>query len=218
MNLRLLSLIRFAPILFLTISAATASADIVYDNGSKNGTYYAWDIGKGSGAVTSDSFTVTGEDKVLTGLSFAVWLNSGDTLSSVEVDITSQPFGGTTFFDQVVNVTASECGNNGLGFVVCVENGVFNGPNLSAGTYWLNLDNAIATNGDPVGWDENFGEGCSSPGCPSMAMHTDSGTIPSEAFTLFGGVNGGTVPEPGSFLLFGTALAGLAAGIRGRRS
>ena len=55
---------------------------------------------------------------------------------------------------------------------------------LGAGTYWLNLDNAVTSQGNPLYWDENSGVGCQSQGCPSSASESAVGTIASEAFDL----------------------------------
>jgi hypothetical protein len=82
---------------------------------------------------------------------------------------------------------------------------------LNNGSYWLNLQNAIVNNGDPIYWDENSGVGCSSPGCPSRAFTIEP--VPSESFTLYGGSNG-TTPEPSSSLLFGTAAIGVGTVLR----
>ena len=49
---------------------------------------------------------------------------------------------------------------------------------LNAGTYWVNLQNAVVNTGDPVYWDENSG--------PSLASESSVGTIPSESFTILG--------------------------------
>ena len=74
---------------------------------------------------------------------------------------------------------------------------MFNGPTLNAGTYWLNLQNAVSADGNPVYWDSNDGAGCHSLGCPSEAVDSSVGTIPSEAFTILGSQSGtGTTPEP----------------------
>ncbi len=51
---------------------------------------------------------------------------------------------------------------------------------------WLNLLNAVVPDGDPVYWDENSGAGCHSTGCPSQAVESGVGTIPSEAFDITG--------------------------------
>jgi PEP-CTERM motif len=91
--------------------------------------------------------------------------------------------------------------------------------NLAAGTYWLNLANAVVNDGDPIYWDENSGVGGNGP---SSASENSVGTIPSEAFTVLGtsstssssSSTGGTVPEPSSIMLFGSGILGLAGVLR----
>jgi hypothetical protein len=79
--------------------------------------------------------------------------DSGDTLSTVEVSITSMEFGGTTYFDQTLNFTASNCAMNPFGFNMCTETASFD-LSLPGGTFWLNLQNATVPSGDPAYWDE----------------------------------------------------------------
>ncbi len=159
------------------------SSDI-YDNGPINGNTDAWTINLGY--ITSDSFNVTYNSTIITGMSFGAWLFSGDTLTSVEVSITSGENSGTSYFDQTVNFTQGSCTGNQYGYNVCTETGTFNGPTLNAGTYWVNLQNASVPSGDPVYWDENSGVGCQGSGCPSQASENSIGSIPSEAFTILG--------------------------------
>jgi hypothetical protein len=207
------------PALFVSfLLSVPAVAGDVYNNGPINGTTDAWTINFGF-AVT-DTFTVSTGNTTINSLAFGAWLFSGDVLESVEVLMTSEAFGGTTYFDQVVNFTQSGCSANQFGFNVCTETGFFNGPNLANGTYWLQLQNAVVNTGDPIYWDENSGIGCTSPGCPSIAEtdcilndHNPGGCIPSESFTLSsGGV--GTVPEPSSLVLFGSGFFGVLATLR----
>jgi hypothetical protein len=187
--------------LVMAVLPAIAQTDI-YDNGPINGTVDAWTIG--DGFSVSDSFIIPIGPPCckIRELDFAAWLSPGDTLISAEVSITSSEFGGTTYFDQIVNFTATGCASNQIGFDLCTEEGTFDGPTLGAGTYWLNLQNGTTTSGDPVYWDENSG--------PSMASENDLGTIPSESFTILGDTNGST-PEPGSILLFGSGVTVLAS-------
>jgi hypothetical protein len=194
-------------LLALCLVALPAMADTVYDNGPINGTTDAWTIN--FGFVVSDTFTVGGGGATVNGLAFGAWLFPGDVLQSAEVSITDSEFGGTTFFDGVVNFTQSGCVGNQYGFNVCTETGSFTDTNLAAGTYWLNLQNASVNTGDPIYWDENSG--------PSQASENSVGTIPSEAFTLTGGTtttSSGTVPEPSSIMLFGSGILGLAGVLR----
>ncbi len=191
--------------LLLTI-ALPASAQILYENGPINGTTDAWTIN--DGFVVSDTFTISGGPSTVTGMAFGAWLFPGDVLESVNVSFTQFEFGGTKYFEQIVNFTASGCSGNQYGFNVCTESGNFGTPvNLGAGTYWLNLDNAFINPGDPLYWDENSG--------PSQASENTVGTIPSEAFTILGTTTTtGTVPEPSSIMLIGSGILGLAGVLR----
>lgn len=122
----------------------------IYDNGPINGNVDAWTIN--FGFIVSDTITV-GSGNSINGMSFGAWLAPGDTLVSVEVSITSDPNGGTSYFDQTVNFSQSSCAVNQYGFNVCTVSSTFNGPTLNGGTYWVNLQNASVPSGDPVYWD-----------------------------------------------------------------
>jgi len=194
-----------------------AAAQILYDNGPVNGNVNAWNIG--SGFAVSDSFYLP-QANVVGGISFWAWLFPGDILNSAEMSITSAENGGTVYYNQVLSAAQGFCVLNQQGSSVCLENLTIGGSglDLNAGTYWLNLFNASATNGDPVYWDENSGVGCMSQGCPSLASQNIVGTIPSESFQVLGGdttSSGGTTPEPASILLFASGIA--SAGLLRRR-
>jgi hypothetical protein len=197
---------RIASIVCVALIAIPAMAQTVYSNGPINGTTDAWTIN--FGFVVSDTFTTGGGN--VTGLNFGAWLFPGDVLQTAEVQITSAEFGGTTYSDQVVSFSQSGCSGNQYGFNVCTESGSLSPVNLAAGTYWLNLDNAVVNDGDPVYWDENSG--------PSSASENSVGTIPSEAFTVLGSTTSTTtstsVPEPSSIMLFGSGILGLAGVLR----
>ncbi|MGA2906047.1 MAG: choice-of-anchor tandem repeat GloVer-containing protein, partial [Candidatus Korobacteraceae bacterium] len=154
--------------------------------GPINGTTDAWTIN--FGFITSDSFTVTqGDNTSITGMRFGAWLIEGDTLQSVQVSITSGENGGTSYFNQTVNFTQSACSANQYVYDICLEtSSAFSGLALNNGTYWVNLQNAVTAEGEPIYWDENSGVGCTGPGCPSSASESEVGTIPSEAFTILG--------------------------------
>ncbi len=207
----------FALVLVIAaLLAVPAVAQIVYENGPINGNTDAWTIN--FGFELSDSFTISTGNSTVTGLSFGAWLFAGDTLQSAEVTLSSQPIGtGTVYLDSMVNFTQSGCIVNNYGYDVCTETGGFSPTSLNNGEYWLTLQNATDTNGDPVYWDENSGEGCHSPGCPSEAKSTLTGSDPSEAFTILGAsstTSTGTVPEPSSLMLFASCVLGVGAVVR----
>jgi len=195
---------------------APAAAQVVYENGPINGNTDAWTFN--FGFTPTDSITISTGPTTTTGLSFGAWLFIGDTLTSAEVSINSEPFGGTNYFDGVVGFAASGCAVNSYGYNVCEETGSFNGPTLDNGTYWITLENGVTNSGDPVYWDENSGIGCHSPGCPSQANEGVEGSIPAESFSVLGTSSStsststtGTVPEPSSLMLFASGFFGLAA-------
>ena len=189
------------------------------------------------GYTVSDSFIAEGRTNFLT-FSFGVWefpdecVMCGGGMSLVQWSITSDPNGGTVYgygdgaIDKFISV-------NQYGYDIDLITVTSTYAPLTGGTkYWLNLSNAAARNGGPVYWDENSGEGCGSPGCPSQAYQTGVGMIPSEAFTLTGcgacGCEGnqgrctlqsaGSTPEPGSIVLFVSGVFCLAGLLRRKLS
>lgn len=207
--------------IFLLALPAIAQNDI-YDNGPTNGNTDAWTIN--FGFVVSDTFVIPNSRVDILGVNFAAWLFPGDVLQSAEVSVTSEEFGGITYFDQTETFTQSGCATNQYGFNVCNELGSIALPTMNAGTYWLNLQNAQVSSGNPVFWDESLG--------PSSASENSLGTIPSESFTIVGYPCQGcgcstkpdcgpppTTPEPGNFLLFGSGvltLLGLLGSLRNK--
>ena len=161
------------------IAALPALADNLYDNGPVYNYADGWTVN--FGYAVSDSMQVNG---TVEGFSFWAVLIPGDILENIEVSIGSSPF-EQNLFDGVMNVSRTNCFSSIFGFNLCQETGSFSGPTLN-GNYWITLQNGVVNTGDPVYWDENSGIGCTSPGCPSLAQESASGTIPSEAFTVMG--------------------------------
>ena len=209
------SILASLTLLSLLLKAIPAMAQsVVYENGPINGEGLGWTIN--FGFLVGDSFTVANPSSTITGISFGAWLIPGDVLTSAEVWINSEPFlDGTTYFDETLSFTPSNCFINNYGYNICTETATFNGPTLSQGVYWLTLGNAMVPSGDPVYWDNNGGVGCHSVGCPSLTWYNE-GTIPSEAFTVDGTATSstGSTPEPGSILLFASGLLGVAGLLR----
>ena len=156
----------------------------VYDNGPIDGNTNAWIVN--FGFVVSNTIDIVDATSI-TGMTFGGWIFPGDVLLSIELSITSQPNGGITYFDQFITPTQSDCRMNQIGYNVCTETlSGFSTSTLPPGTYWVNLQNGVINPGDPMYWDQNSGVGCTSQGCPSIALQNGSGPVPSESFTLFG--------------------------------
>jgi hypothetical protein len=169
-----------------------------------------------SGFIVSDTFVFQHNVQV-TGFNFSLWLIPGDpnVITSAELSITSQPNGGTFYFDQVLTgwFQVGDCLINEFGYNQCEDSVNFSGPTLNGGTtYWVNIQNASVPSRNPILWDQNFGMGCTSPGCPSQAYESGIGTIGSETFTIYGS----PTPEPSSILLFGSGILALAGLLRRR--
>ena len=210
MKMRILSLLA----LCLTLAAVPAMAQTLYSNGAPNGTTDAWTIN--FGFVVSDTLPAFAAGTTITGAQFEMWLIEGDTLESAQLSITSGENGGTSYFNQTVTFTQDGCSLNQYTYDVCNESTSFSVAAPTSAS-WLNLQNAVTADGEPVYWDENSG--------PSSASESEVGTIPSEAFTVLGttsstttststSTTGTSVPEPSSIMLFGSGILGLAGMLR----
>jgi hypothetical protein len=216
MKTRVVSLSLLASFCLLLSVCAVAGDATLYDNGPINGNVDGWNLTAGSGFAVTDSFTLANRYSV-EDISFGAFVVAGDTATTVEALFTTKAFGGSTLFDQVLNLTQSNCvaSNNFPGFDVCQESALFKNTPLGPGTFWLQLQNANSTLSEGVYWDENSGVGCGGSdgkgsNCPSLAQESAVGTIPSESFTI----TGTPLAEPdGLMTLFGGGfllLAGVA--------
>jgi hypothetical protein len=208
MKLRIASL----TVLCLVLVAVPAVAD--YNDGPINGMVDAWTIN--FGYVVSDTFVA--DNSTVTGFMIGVWEFPGDVMTGIDWSVTAQENGGTLYGSGTAsgkNVTDQFISVNQYGYDI--DKVTVTGLNLAvtASTkYWLNLQNAVITTGDPVFWDENSGVGCNSPGCPSSSSDNGVGSIGAEAFTVNIGSGSGTTAEPGSFLLFASGALGLMGTLR----
>jgi PEP-CTERM motif-containing protein len=200
----------------LVAGSPSALATILYDNGPINGIIGGWTI---IGFVVADSFDLASASSV-TEVDFGVWDYPGEVITSIDWSITSDPNSGTTYGSGTAAVSSSPAGlPPGSGFFDINQDSFALGPLfLAAGTYFLNLQNAVTTTGTPAYWDENDG--------PAIAWDSANGylgpigecgtvqdtPIPpycSESFQVLGTVSG--VPEPASLALLGAGLAALAS-------
>ncbi len=197
-------------LMFLLAAAPASAGPVLYDNGPVNGATTAFTINYGW--TVTDTFDLSGASTV-TGVNLAVWAYPGDTPESVDWAITTDYFGttvpggsGTADLNNVFLFT------NGYGYDIDQESFSIPGVALGAGTYWLQLSNAVVNSGDPLYWDENNGASTawqSNPGngtAPyNLANWDGSGGTGSETFQILG-TSGAATPEPGSVLLLGSGM------------
>jgi len=155
---------------------------VFYANGPTTGicdiqgcTVDAWTVN--FGYTVSNSILAAGG---VSGATFAFWLFPGDTVTSLDWSLGTQPFGsdlgqGTASGG---NVTEQYISSNQYGYEIAAVTVTGLSGNVSNGN-WLTLGNAVVPSGDPVYWDENNG--------PSAAQESALGTIPSESFNVSGG-------------------------------
>jgi hypothetical protein len=189
-------------------SVPVRAESLLYDNtGPDSYTFNAFGI-QGLFAVV-DSFTLS-QNAMVTGVDFAAWVDPGDTLTNVDWVISSGPSFG--FLASGTGAAVSGSYYSSVSGIYDVDEESFSTPDLSlaAGTYWLELQNAVTSGSSFPYWDVSGG--------PSQAWqvidgsYLGGGTMPSETFQILGTT--AATPEPSSFLLLASGMVGLAEMVR----
>jgi len=188
--------------LFFALGVGSLSAGTLYDNGPVDGHTNNWDINHGN--RVSDSFVLNEPLSNLQSVTFYSWMTLEVSVITVDWSIGSSPFGNDLGHGTAgVTDTLLFIGDHGV-----VHEDTFSLPSIDAkaGTYWLTLENAQACGpfgcDSWVGWDQNSG-------LSQAFSNNTSNPISSEAFSV-----GGSAPEPGSLVLFGSGILGLGGVLR----
>jgi hypothetical protein len=198
-------------VICLSLAAVPALAqEDLYDNGPVNGETSAWQIN--FGYAVSDAAKVANVSRSNVKNNIVVWVEPGDTPTSIGWGLGTAPF-SSNIASGTSALTVTNSFVNEFGYDVESVSFSMGTLSLSAGNYWITLENGTTSDGAPLYWDENSGVGCQSPGCPSQAQENGVGTIPSETFTLEGDPVGST-PEPNTLALLGAGFVGLATFLR----
>jgi hypothetical protein len=172
-------------------------------------------ISSSSNNAATDSFQLTSSATV-TSISLGVLFAKGDSLAGITWAITSTPSpaitgtgsgystplksGTATVFSSIQESAVSGYLDDLVSFSIPALA-------LNAGTaYWLEIDQIATTNSKVGEWDESV--------VGASTAYYEKGLAPSETFQILGTENTATTPEPSSFLLLGSGLAGLAGLIK----
>jgi hypothetical protein len=203
------------PLLFC---ALTAPAAILYDNGPIKGVADALFIQQGSQAT--NSFILSSNANV-TGITFGTWTLSGETVTAVDWSITADAF-GLPIYSGTAAVSSAFQFKNTLFFPPNYDLDIssFSVPNLalSAGAYWLQLENAVASGGGNTFWDQNGRSSSAFYNSKAFDGVITRSAVPSSPFQILGDASGASgVPEPNSLALGGSGFLLLAAGALRRK-
>lgn len=193
--------------LALLLLASPAVAGVVFSDFPVGGTDGGAVIA--GSASASDSFTLA-SPAVINSVNFGAWkVSSSEVVSSVVWEIGSTFF-GSDYGSGTAAITSDTYLTTFDGYPVDELSFAFSDISLPAGTYYLTLESAVATEGDSVWWDRNLalvGSGISAEEFYNGSNYPD--TTPS-TFQLL------NTPEPSTAILFACGL--MAAALRRRRA
>ena len=179
-----------------------AWSTLLYTDGAINGTFSAYDINESYSDEVTDSFTISSSSTVTGVSNIGLWVFTGDTPETLSWVISTSPDGGGTIEGSGAGVALTKSpflSDNSFFYDVYSSSFSVSSVVLSAGTYYLELGNAISSEVNAVAWDVSNGS--------STADQNGTTSIPAESFQIDGTVN---APEPGSVALSGLGLALLA--------
>jgi hypothetical protein len=213
--------VRFLSLLIaLSAIGVAARADTLYSDGPINGTVAGWTINQGF--QVEDSFTLSSAS-TLTGVTFGNWLFYGDSASSVDWAIVGSEESQIPVCagcSGTASLTAGTTFDNGEGYDVVDQSFSFASLGLAPGTYWLELQNEVVSNGDPGYWDMNGGPSSIWDSGADDQSGTNCTIAPgacSDPFTIMGTTTTSATPEPGSLALLFSGVTLIGAEIRRRR-
>ncbi len=195
--------------------AAPAFAGVIYNDGPTTGTNLALYIdGPNTGGPfvqsISNGFVATASGTA-SSLDFGMWVSTGSTPTAVSWWLGTTAFGSEIGSGSTAQVLYLFLGPTPYGFDLYEATVTGLSGSLTAGSnYWLTLGNGNNSFGNQnAAWDISNG--------PATCMYINSsggGACPygAEAFTLNSGSS--PTPEPGSMMMFGTGILGLAGVLR----
>jgi hypothetical protein len=200
------------------IASVPASAGTLYSNGPSNFETAAYPINFGN--EISDSFTIAA-NSTATSATFAVWVYSGFTVSSVDWSIGGSAFGGTVTTaataGALIGSNGDACASQDETCDVYTETISLGSLDLAAGAYWFTLQNAAAPDpadpafSGPVFWDQSNGPSTAFENGTVNLNGADGPGTNSETFSIDGT---SVVPEPSSLLLMTSGLLSFAGMMR----